>query len=53
MKLLGDSKLSSKFQVTVPKSVRKILGLDAGDLIVFVTNHDTILVKKGEVKIER
>jgi AbrB family looped-hinge helix DNA binding protein len=53
MKLLGDSKLSSKFQVTVPKSVRKFLGLDAGDLIVFVRNHDAIVVKKGEVKVER
>jgi len=52
MKLLGDSKLTSKFQVTVPKSVREILRLDAGDRLVFIKNHEQILVKKGRVKIE-
>ncbi len=52
MKALGDSKLTSKFQVTVPKAVREILGLDTGDRLVFIRNHDQILVKKGKITIE-
>jgi AbrB family looped-hinge helix DNA binding protein len=52
MKVLGGSKLSSRFQVTVPKSVREILNLDTGDLLMFVNDHDQIVVKRGKVKIE-
>jgi AbrB family looped-hinge helix DNA binding protein len=52
MKVLGGSKLSSRFQVTVPKSVREILNLDTGDLLMFVNDHDQILVKRGHVKVE-
>ena len=52
MKALGDSRLSRKFQVTVPKTVRRLLGLDAGDLLVFVMFRDQVLVKKGEIRIK-
>jgi AbrB family looped-hinge helix DNA binding protein len=52
LKPLGNSKLSSKFQVTVPKDVRAILELDAGDLLVFLREHNQILVKRGKLKIE-
>lgn len=38
--------------MTIPKSVRERLKLDNGDLLVFVKDHDNILVKKGTVKIE-
>ncbi len=33
--MLATSKLTSKFQTTVPSSVRQVLGLDAGDLVAF------------------
>jgi AbrB family looped-hinge helix DNA binding protein len=52
LELLGDSKLTRKFQVTVPKAVRKRLKLGAGDLLVFVVEERQILVKRGEVKID-
>ena len=52
MELLGDSKLTRKFQVTVPKLVREALRLGAGDLLVFVVEKRQILVKRGEVKID-
>ena len=52
MELLGDSKLTGKFQVTVPKSVRKMLKLDTGDLLVFVKDHEQIVVKRGSVKVD-
>ena len=48
---LGTSKVTRKFQATVPKAVRKHLNLDNGDLLVFLKDHDEITVKKGTVKI--
>lgn len=53
VKALADSRLSRKFQVTIPKDVRKLLRLDAGDLLVFVKDRRHVLLKRGEIKIER
>jgi AbrB family looped-hinge helix DNA binding protein len=52
MTQLVDSKLTSKFQITIPKTVRQLLRLDEGDLLVFVIDKDEILLKKGVVKVE-
>jgi len=52
MKTLGNSKLSSKFQVTIPRTVREFLELEDGDLILFVKDNGDVLVKKGEVRIK-
>jgi AbrB family looped-hinge helix DNA binding protein len=46
---LGDSKLSKKFQATVPKRVREILNLDTDDRLVFVIDHDEIVLKRGKI----
>jgi AbrB family looped-hinge helix DNA binding protein len=51
LKFLGNSKLTVKFQVTVPKAVRKMLGLGTGDLLVFVMEEEQVVVKRGEVRI--
>jgi hypothetical protein len=40
------------FQLTLSKSVEGFLRADKGDLIVFIKDHDKILVKRGTVKIE-
>jgi antitoxin PrlF len=40
------SKLTSKYQATVPKNVRDFLGLEKGDLISFE-------VKKGQVTVKK
>jgi AbrB family looped-hinge helix DNA binding protein len=48
---LGTSKVTRKFQATVPKAVRKHLSLDDGDLLVFLKNRDEIVLKKGRVEI--
>jgi AbrB family looped-hinge helix DNA binding protein len=47
-----DSRLTSKFQVTIPKTVRQLLRLNEGDLLVFVIGKNMILLKKGVVKVE-
>lgn len=51
MKSLGVSKVTRKFQATVPKQVRQYLSLDDGDLLVFLRVHDEIVVKKGTVTV--
>jgi len=44
--------MTGRYQLTLPKSVREFLKADNGDLIVFVKDHDRILVKRGTVKID-
>jgi antitoxin PrlF len=45
---MATSKLTSKFQATIPKEVRSLLGLRAGDTIVFsVTKDKHVLVRKA------
>jgi AbrB family looped-hinge helix DNA binding protein len=50
---VGTSKVTRKFQATVPKAVRKQLSLDYGDLLVFLKEDDEIVLKKGTVKIDK
>ena len=52
VELLGDSKLTSKFQATVPKRVRDLLKLSNGDRLVFARVDGQIVVKKGRIKVE-
>lgn len=41
------SKLTKKYQATVPESVRKKLGLHAGDILAFDIDHDIIRLRKA------
>jgi AbrB family looped-hinge helix DNA binding protein len=50
---VGTSRVTRKFQATVPKAVREHLSLDYGDLLVFLKEDDEIVLKKGTVKIEK
>ncbi len=43
----ATSKLTKKYQATVPEQVRKILELQAGDTIAFDIDHDTIKLRKA------
>jgi AbrB family looped-hinge helix DNA binding protein len=52
MEVVGRSTITGKYQLTLPKAVREFLNADNGDLIVFVKDHDKILVKRGIVKVE-
>jgi AbrB family looped-hinge helix DNA binding protein len=52
VQVVGKSTITGKYQLTLPKSVREFLRADNGDLIVFIRDHDQILVKRGVVKIE-
>ena len=41
------SKLTKKYQATVPKAVRKKLNLNAGDIIAFEIDNDNIKLRKA------
>ena len=45
--ILGISRLSSKFQVTIPKDARVLFNLKAGDRVVFVKEGDKLVIKKA------
>lgn len=44
--MLAASKLSTKGQVVIPKTVRDALGLEAGDSMVFAVDGDRVIVRK-------
>jgi len=46
-KILGLSRLSSKYQVTIPKDARERFNLKAGDRILFVEEGGNLILKKG------
>ena len=52
LEVVGKSTITGKYQLTLPKSVREFLKANNGDLIVFVKDHDRIIVKRGTVKVE-
>jgi bifunctional DNA-binding transcriptional regulator/antitoxin component of YhaV-PrlF toxin-antitoxin module len=52
MRNVGHSRLTGKFQATIPKVVRGFMRLDKGDLLVFVIHRNEVLLKKGEIKIK-
>ncbi|NLA73991.1 MAG: AbrB family transcriptional regulator [Deltaproteobacteria bacterium] len=41
------SKLTKKYQATVPEAVRKRLKLNAGDIIAFEIDNDTVRLRKA------
>jgi AbrB family looped-hinge helix DNA binding protein len=52
MKVIGDSKVTSKFQATIPPPVRELLRLESGDRIMFLTEGSHVLVKKGKLEVQ-
>ena len=45
--MLQTAKLTSKFQTTVPLAVRKVLNLQAGDLVGFEVIGDEIKLRRA------
>jgi len=44
---LSSSKLTSKYQTTIPEPVRKILHLDAGDSLAFDIDEGQVQLRKA------
>jgi len=47
VEILGTSKLSAKFQITVSKEVRERFNLDANDLLVFWDENGKLVLRKS------
>ena len=45
---IPTSKLTSKFQATIPEPVRRVLQLKAGDAIVFEIENEKVLLRKAQ-----
>jgi len=43
----ATSKLTKKYQATIPKPVRRLLHLESGDSIVFDIDGDAVLLRKA------
>lgn len=45
--ILGTSKMSTKFQITVPKDVRERFNLRADEIIVFCDDNGKLVLRKS------
>lgn len=43
-KILGASKVTVRYQVTIPEDVRKHLKLEVGQTLVFTEDHGKIII---------
>jgi antitoxin PrlF len=43
---ISTSKLTRKYQATIPEAVREKLDLHAGDVIAFEIENDTVVIRK-------
>ena len=43
---ISTSKLTRKYQATIPEAVREKLDLHAGDVIAFEIEHDAVMIRK-------
>ena len=43
----STSKLTSKYQATIPEAVRRVMGLRAGDVIAFDVEGNEIRIRKA------
>lgn len=46
------STISSGNQITLPSAIRKVLGLAAGDKVVFTVQEDSVTVSRGKTQKE-
>ena len=47
--IVNDARVMSKGQVTIPKNIREILGIESGDRVTFVVEGDTVRVVNSMV----
>ncbi len=45
------AKVSSKFQITIPKEVRESLGIRPGDYVAFIIKDNEVVMRKAKIEI--
>jgi antitoxin PrlF len=49
MSMINDAKVMSKGQVTIPKDIRQVLGIESGDRVTFIVEGNTVRVVNSAV----
>ncbi len=47
--LVNDARVMAKGQVTIPKNIRRILGINTGDRVTFVVENGTVRVVNSAI----
>ena len=47
--LINDAKVMSKGQVTIPKNIRNILGVETGDRVTFIVDGNNVRVVNSAI----
>jgi len=47
--VIGSSKITRKFQLTIPSAVRKRYNFEMGDLVLFVEENGKLTITKSEL----
>jgi len=47
-KAIGESRLSMKAQITIPKTVRVLLDLKPGDTVAFIYEDNRVYIEKKQ-----
>ena len=47
--IVNDARVMSKGQVTIPKNIRSILGINTGDRVTFVVENGTVRVVNSAI----
>lgn len=48
-RVLGNSKVGRRFQITIPKDVREAFLFKEGDLVLFVEEDGKLMLTKSEI----
>ena len=40
--MIASAKLTSKFQMTIPATFRRLMGIEAGDVVILTGRHFTV-----------
>jgi len=47
--VLGNSKVTRRFQITIPKSVRDTYHFEIGDLVLFIQENGKLTIERIEI----
>lgn len=46
---IGESKMTSKNQITLPKEVKDVIGAEQGDYVIFYREDGRIFIQAGQI----
>ena len=46
--MIASAKLSSKFQITIPAAIRRLLGIAAGDVVILTVEEGEVILRAAK-----